>query len=143
MKFQYIYLALAVVFSVIYYFICKKKIFDKHVHSKTLIRAMTFNMVINIAATLVFALFMFAKDGAVFEFLLRTPDVRRKAIMVLLIAIYVIELATVIVGARISVKRKGHKNLKLERILVSDFTVTAVCAGLCTVALLLVIFFLG
>lgn len=143
MKFQYVYLVLTAVLCVAYYFICKKIIFDKHVHSKTLIKAMTFNMIINIFATLVFALFMFAKDGTVFEFLLRTPDIRRKAIMILLVAVYLIEVATVVVGARISVKRKGHKNLKLERILVSDFTVTAVCAGLCTVGLLFVIFFLG
>ncbi len=143
MKFQYLYLALALVFSVAYYFICKKLVFSKHVHSQTLIKSMTINMVLNIIVTLVFALFMFAKDGAIFEFLLRTPDIKRKAIMVLIVALYIIEIATVIVGARISVKRKGHKNLKLERILVSDFTVTAVCAGLCTVGLIIVIFFIN
>lgn len=140
MKFEFAYLALSIIFCIAYYLVNKKLIFDKHVHSKTLIRAMTANLVFNIFATIVYALALFAPDGKVFELLLRTPHVTNGAMLLIVVSIYLIVVATVVVGARISLKRKGHKNLKLERILTSDFAVCAACGGLATLGLALIFF---
>lgn len=137
MKLEFVYLVLALIFSVAYYFVNKKLIFDKHVHSKKLIHAMTLNLILNIIVTIFYAVSLFSSDGRIFEFLLRTPNVKNGALFVLSISLYILEVATVIVAARISIKRKGHKNLKLERILTSDFAVCAACGVLSTIALAL------
>lgn len=138
MKLEFLYLAFAIIFCFVYYSVNKKLIFDKHVHSKTLVRAMTANLVFNIFMTVAVAFLLFTTDGKVVEFLLRTPNVKNTALLLLTISAYLIVVVTVIVGARISLKRKGHKNLKLERILTSDFSVCAACGGIATIA-----FFIG
>lgn len=138
------YLAAALIACVVYYIVLKKKIFDKHVHSKVLIRAMTINMIINILAVVFCALVIFATPDTkfIFEKLLFKKNPKNLANVLLALAGYVVAICTTITGARISLKRKGHKNLKLERILTSDFVVTGACTALATIGLIISLFFL-
>ena len=146
MRFEFVYVALALILGTSYYLIEKKKIFDKHVHSNVLTKAMTIDMVMNIFFAVLCLITLLTLDGVasgleirytldLFRFLLRTPSVTVKSMLWMNIAIYIMEVATMIVAARISVKRKGHKNLKLERTLTSNCVVCAAFTILSTLEL--------
>ena len=146
MRFEFLYVFLAIAFSVAYYFIQKKKVFGKHEHSNVLIKGMNIDLVLNITFTVLCLLTLLTIDGVasgleikyaidIFRFLLRTPQVTSKAMLWMNIAIYIGEVITMVVGAKISVRRKGHKNLKLEKILTSDCVVCAACTFLSTLEL--------
>ena len=146
MKFALVYVGLALVFCAVYYFIMKKNVFGGHVHSEVLIRGMKINVVMNVFLAICCLLALLVIDGVafgleiryaldLFRFLLRTPNVTTKAMLCMNVAIYLMNVITLVVAGRISVKRRGHKNLKLERTLTSDFVVCAAFTFLSTLEL--------
>ena len=100
-------------------------------------------MVLCIACTVFCIISMLTVDGVssglevkytldLFRFLLRTPRVTTRALIWMNVAVYAVEIATMVVAAKISVKRRGHKNLKLEKTLTSNCVVCAACTFLAT-----------
>lgn len=146
MKFALVYVGVALVFCAVYYLIMQKNIFGRHVHSEVLIRGMKINVVLNVFLAICCLLTLLVIDGVafgleiryaldLFRFLLRTPNVTTKAMLCMNVAIYLMNVITLVVAGRISVKRRGHKNLKLERTLTSDFVVCAAFTFLSTLEL--------
>lgn len=144
MRLEFAYVVLAIIFSVVYYMLMKNKVFGKHKHSYVLLKGMKIDMVLCIAFTALCIITLLTVDGVayglevrytqdVFRFLLRTPRVTAKAIIWMNIALYIMEVCTMVVAAKISIKRKGHKNLKLEKTLTSDCVVCAACTFLSTI----------
>lgn len=147
MKFEFIYLVLAVVGSVVYYYLQKKFVFKKRAHSQTLIKGMRVNLVFSIACLAVSLFTLLITDGIaygleikygvdLFRFLLRTPNISSRAMLLLNVAVAFFSATTAFVAGRISQKRKGHKNLSLEKILTSNAVVCFVCTGLSIVELM-------
>ena len=67
MRFEFLYVALAAIFSVVYYFIQKKYVFNRHhPHSKTLIKGMHINLAFNVIFFTVCLLMLLVIDGAAF-----------------------------------------------------------------------------
>lgn len=136
MRLEFAYVGLAIVFCIVYYLLQKKNVFGSHKHSAVLIRGMKINLVLNIFLAVCCLLSLLVIDGVAygleiryaldfFRFLLRTPDVTTKAMLCMNVALFIMNITTLIVAGSISVKRKGHKNLKLEKTLTSDFVVCA------------------
>lgn len=122
----------------------KKNVFGKHEHSYVLIRGMKIDMVLCVALTVFCLITLLTIDGVasglevkysldLFRFILRTPRVTTRAMIWLNFALYIMEIATMVVAAKISVKRKGHKNLKLEKTLTSNCVACAACTFLATI----------
>lgn len=143
MKLEFVFVVLAIIFCVVYYLVMKKNVFGKHEHSYVLIRGMKIDMVLCIAFTVFCIITLLTVDGVAsglevrytldfFRFLLRTPRVTSRALIWLNVAMYAMEVATMVVAAKISVKRKGHKNLKLEKTLTSNCVACAACTFLAT-----------
>lgn len=146
MRFEFFYVVLALIFSAIYYLLHKKNIFDKHVHSYVLVRFMAVTMVLNILFGVLCLIMLLTINGVasgleiryaldLFQFLLQTPVVTTKAMLWMNVAVYILEVITMVVATKISVKRRGHKNLKLERTLTSNCVVCVVFTILSTLEL--------
>lgn len=146
MRFEFVYIVFSILLSLVYYMVEKKNIFDKHVHANVLTKAMTIDMVFNIFFAVLCLITLLTINGVangleiryvidLFRFLLRTPVVRVKAMLWMNVAIYILEATTMIVAAKISVKRRGHKNLKLEKILTSNCFVCVAFTALSTLEL--------
>lgn len=143
MRFEFVYLALSFVIGAVYYLIQKKFMFGKLVHSEVLLKGMNVDLVFSVMFTVICLLILLTingvKDGMeirysveLFGFLLRTSSVKIKSMFWMNVTAYILQLFTLIVGIKISFKSKEHKNLLLEKKLVSDRVVCYACSILST-----------
>lgn len=148
MKLEFMYLAFFIFMYSLYYVLQRKFVINGYVHSSTLIRGMNINLVFNIFSTLSSIVCFLVVDAVstglnvrygneIFKFLLHTQNITSHALLVMNICASIGAVVTAVVAFNLSLKRKGHKNLKLEKTLTSDCAVCIVCSALSLVEFVL------
>lgn len=142
MKMELLYLALAAIFGIVYYFLQYKLVFETtHPRSKKLVLGMRINLVLIFALAFISLLNFFVLYGLVngieirfgkdfYSFLLQTEELHSRRLLWMNMATFLAEISPFMVAARISIKRRDYKNLRLEKTLTSELVICFSCFAL-------------